>query len=48
MNEMGAMYNEGAGVARNATIARQWYEKGAALGNATAKENLKEMRRAGR
>jgi TPR repeat protein len=44
MNSMGAIYNEGDGVPRNAKVARQWFEKAAALGNPEAKQNLREMR----
>ena len=32
MNGMGAIYNEGDGVPRNVKVARQWFEKAAALG----------------
>ena len=45
MNELGAIYNEGDGVPRNVNVARQWFEKAAALGNPEAKQNLKGMRR---
>jgi TPR repeat protein len=33
MNRLGAMYNDGDGVARNTRGARQWFENAAALGN---------------
>jgi len=42
---MGAIYNEGDGVPRNTKLAREWFEKSAALGVPQAKQNLKEMRR---
>jgi TPR repeat protein len=29
----------------NVKVARQWFEKAAALGNPEAKQNLREMRR---
>jgi TPR repeat protein len=45
MNGMGAIYNEGDGVPRNVKVARQWFEKAAALGNPEAKQNLREMGR---
>jgi TPR repeat protein len=45
MNGLGAIYNAGDGVSRNVTVARQWFEKAAALGNPEAKQNLKGMRR---
>jgi TPR repeat protein len=44
-NGLGAMYNEGDGVGRNVRLARQWFEKAAALGNSDAKQNLKGMPR---
>jgi TPR repeat protein len=45
MNGLGAIYNEGDGVPRNTKLARQWFEKAAALGIPQAKQNLKGMRR---
>jgi TPR repeat protein len=45
MNELGVMYVEGDGVPRDLGIARQWYEKAAALGSPEAKQNLRGMRR---
>jgi TPR repeat protein len=44
MNSLGAIYNKGNGVPRNVRIARQWFEKAAALGNPEAKRNLRETR----
>lgn len=44
MNGLGVIYNEGDGVARSARLARQWFEKAAALGNPEAKQNLRGMR----
>jgi TPR repeat protein len=38
-------YMQGDGVSRNVTVARQWYEKAAALGNLEAKQNLREIRK---
>jgi TPR repeat protein len=43
MNELGVMYVEGDGVPKSLKIARQWYEKAAALGLPQAKQNLKGM-----
>jgi TPR repeat protein len=40
---MGAIYNEGDGVRRDTRLAREWFEKAAALGE--ARQNLREMRR---
>ena len=45
MNGMGAIYNEGDGVRRDLKVAREWFEKAAALGNPEAKRNLQEMRK---
>jgi TPR repeat protein len=45
MNDPGVMYMEGAGVRRDVKMAREWYEKAAALGNPEAKQNLKGMPR---
>ena len=45
MNSLGAIYNEGDGVPCNVKVARQWFEKAAALDNPEAKLNLREMRR---
>ncbi len=45
MNGMGAIYNEGDGVRRDLKVARQWFEKAAALGDPEARQNLREMRR---
>jgi TPR repeat protein len=45
MNGMGAICNEGDGVPRNLSLAREWFEKAAALGDPEAKQNLREMRR---
>jgi TPR repeat protein len=39
------LYDEGDGMPRDATIARQWFEKAAALGNPEARQNLRHMRR---
>jgi TPR repeat protein len=41
MNGLGVLYYDGDGVARDRKVARQWYEKAAALGNPQAKQNLK-------
>jgi TPR repeat protein len=43
MNNPGTLYHNGRGVARDRKLAKQWYEKAAALGVAEAKENLKGM-----
>ena len=45
MDDFGVMYVEGDGVRRDLRIARQWYEKAAALGNPEAKQNLRGMKR---
>jgi TPR repeat protein len=45
MNGLGVLYQDGNGVPRNTRVARQWFEKAAALGNPEAKLNLKEMRK---
>jgi TPR repeat protein len=45
MNGLGAIYKDGDGVPRDPKVARQWFEKAAALGNPEAKQNLREMRR---
>jgi TPR repeat protein len=45
MNGMGAIYHEGDGVRRDLKVARQWFEKAAALGDPEARQNLREMRR---
>jgi TPR repeat protein len=37
MNGLGAIYNDGDGVPRNARVARQWFGKAAALGNPEAR-----------
>jgi TPR repeat protein len=39
------LYSEGHGVPRNNKIAREWFEKAAALGIPEAKQNLKGMGR---
>jgi TPR repeat protein len=36
---------EGDGVRRDLKVARQWFEKAAALGDLEARQNLREMRR---
>jgi TPR repeat protein len=41
MNGLGVLYYDGNGVPRDRKVARQWYEKAAALGNPQAKQNLK-------
>jgi TPR repeat protein len=45
MNGMGVIYHEGNGVPRDLRLAREWFEKAAALGNPEARQNLREMRR---
>jgi TPR repeat protein len=45
MNDLGIIYNAGNGVPRDPRIARQWFEKAAALGNPEAKQNLRGMRK---
>ena len=41
---LGYCYEEGKGVDRDKQIAREWYEKAAELGNASAKEALKRVK----
>ena len=43
MNNLGTLYNDGRGVARDRKLAKQWYKKAAALGVPEAKQNLKGM-----
>jgi len=45
MNNMGTLYSDAHGVPRNTKIARDWFEKAAALGVPEAKQNLKGMGR---
>ncbi len=45
MNGLGAIYKDGASVPRDLKVARQWFEKAAALGDPEARQNLREMRR---
>jgi TPR repeat protein len=42
---MGKLYYDGHGVPHNTKLAREWFEKAAALGVPEAKENLKGMGR---
>ena len=42
---MGSDYEDGVGVDRNPSLARQWYEKAASLGNESAKDALKKLTR---
>jgi TPR repeat protein len=46
-NNLGALYAEGKGVAKDYVQARQWYEKAAAQGHALAQNNLAELYFAG-
>ena len=41
MNSLGVQYWNGNGAPRNRVLARQYFEKAAALGNREAKQNLK-------
>jgi TPR repeat protein len=43
MFDLGDLYEKGAGVPRNAVIARQWYEKAASFGDENAKGALKRL-----
>ena len=43
MNNLGTLYNDGRGVPRDRKVAKQWFEKAAALGVLEAKQNLKGM-----
>ena len=43
MNNLGAMYEKGAGVAKDAAEAVRWYRKAADAGNQTAKRNLTRL-----
>ena len=45
MNGMGVIYHEGNGVPCDLGLAREWFEKAAALGDPEARQNLREMRR---
>ena len=40
---LGAFYENGRGVPKDLNQAAAWYRKAAALGNATAKQNLQRM-----
>jgi len=40
MNNLGNLYAQGLGVARDYEQARRWYEKAAAAGDALAKDRL--------
>jgi TPR repeat protein len=43
MNNLGALYQNGFGVAQDYAKAREWYEKAAAKGDATAKLALERL-----
>jgi len=43
MNGLGYLYQHGLGVAQDYQQARQWFEKGAAAGDANAMDNLGVM-----
>ena len=43
MNYLGIFYELGQGARRNKQAALHWYRRAAALGNADARTNLKEL-----
>jgi TPR repeat protein len=43
MNALGILFARGQGVPQDYAKAREWYEKAAAAGHETAKENLKKL-----
>jgi TPR repeat protein len=43
MNNLGWMYQNGEGVAKDVDQAVSWYRKAAALGNESAKKNLQRL-----
>ena len=45
MNGLGAIYENGLGVPKNDTQARQWYERGAEGGSEGAKKSLERLSR---
>jgi TPR repeat protein len=45
MNNMGNLYHGGHAVPRNDKVAREWFEKAAALGVPEAKQNLRVIGR---
>ncbi len=40
---LAAMYDDGIGLSKDSAAARDWYQKSADLGNATAKQRLKQL-----
>ena len=43
MNNLGAMYTTGTGVAKDAAVAVRWYRKTADAGDQDAKDSLKRL-----
>jgi TPR repeat protein len=41
--DLGSLYSTGEGVTQDYAKAREWYEKAAAKGNASAKARLEEL-----
>ncbi len=47
MNQLGVIFNDGLGVAKNAATARSWFERGVANGNTFAMWNLARLLNSG-
>jgi uncharacterized protein len=48
MDKLGRIYEKGRGVRKDLSLARQWFEKAAGLGNADAMNELGNMSEHGR